>query len=227
MRFIVILILTLVFNIAGAQTDTLVRKMQKYTPEFKFNDGIFLSFEHFRNNTPIPKARLLTALDYNSPDFYFELIENPKISLLDDYGLKIEINTKEIGGFSRNGTIFINWNQTFNRIPIIGAVCHFVADKTVVHDRNMYDPYYYNNPYSYYMSPQYATTSNELRQYLLDNETGKVMDYTYQALEIILMRDPALYDEFNQLSKKKKKQLQFMYLRKYNEKHPLMVPVYN
>jgi hypothetical protein len=39
------------------------------------------------------------------------------------------------------------------------------------------------------------------------------------------MEDPELYDEFNALRKKKKNQMKFLYLRKFNEKHPLYIPI--
>jgi hypothetical protein len=38
------------------------------------------------------------------------------------------------------------------------------------------------------------------------------------------MKDPELHDEFAQLSKKKRRQLKFMYLRKFNERNPLYIP---
>ena len=39
------------------------------------------------------------------------------------------------------------------------------------------------------------------------------------------MKDPEVYDEFAHLSRGKKKDLLFVYIRKYNEKNPLYVPV--
>ena len=64
-----------------------------------------------------------------------------------------------------------------------------------------------------------------MKQYLLDFETGKVMDYDYKTIEFLLMEDPALHDEYASLRKRKKKQLKFYYLRKFNERNPLFVPV--
>ena len=31
--------------------------MAKYTPDFKFNDGIYLNFDQVKLNSPIPKAK--------------------------------------------------------------------------------------------------------------------------------------------------------------------------
>jgi len=107
----------------------------------------------------------------------------------------------------------------------VGRICHFVATVTT-YDSRHYDPYYYN-PYDYYYRygryPQ-NNASSEMRQYLYDFDGGKVYDYDADALEILLMKDPELHDEFAQLSKKKRRQLKFLYLRKFNERNPLYIP---
>ena len=70
-----------------------------------------------------------------------------------------------------------------------------------------------------------ATYQNtEMRQYLLDFTTGNVLDYTDSSLEAILMQDPELHDEYMGLRKKKRKQMRFIYIRKFNERHPLYFP---
>jgi hypothetical protein len=51
------------------------------------------------------------------------------------------------------------------------------------------------------------------------------MDYDFKSIEVLLMKDPELYDEFVALRKRKKKQLKFYYLRKFNERNPLLIPV--
>ena len=41
------------------QDDT--TNMIKYTPEFKFREGIFLNSQQVRKNAPIPKSRIITT----------------------------------------------------------------------------------------------------------------------------------------------------------------------
>ncbi len=209
-----------------SQTDTAY--MIRYTPDFEFTDGIFLTFEQVRHNAPILKSRLITDIDYNSKDFFEQLVENKFIYFFDHVGIKQQVRTSDIWGFSRNGVLYISMEEGYYRITIIGSICHFVATVTT-YDSRYYDPYY-NNPYyysNYYRYGGYPTTrsSNELRQYLLDFDTGEVMDYTKDNLEILLMKDPELHDEYSQLRRKKQKQLKFLYLRKYNERNPLYLPV--
>ena len=222
------LILMTIFVYSGssfAQTGTDTSNMIRYTPDFKFREGIFLNFQQVRNNAPVPKSRILTNVDFSERDFFTKVLEDKTVLFFDHFGMKQEVRSDDIWGFSRNGILFISLDNKYHRITIIGSICHFVANVTT-YDTRYYDPYYYN-PYDYYY--RYGgypmnTSSNEMRQYILDFEVGKVYDYDFQSLEVLLMKDPELHDEYAQLSKKKKRQLKFLYLRKFNDRNPLYLP---
>jgi hypothetical protein len=66
----------------------------------------------------------------------------------------------------------------------------------------------------------------ELKQYLIDMESGEVVEFDLENTELLLMKDNVLYEEFVQLPKKKKKEMMLVYIRKYNEKNPWYIPVY-
>ena len=72
--------------------------------------------------------------------------------------------------------------------------------------------------------PQSSYGDTELRQYLLDFSTGKVMDYDTESVEVLLMKDPELADEYQALRNRKKKQMKFVFIRRFNEQHPLYFP---
>lgn len=216
-----------VFHLAGsmlqAQEDSAGLVM--YTPEFKFREGIFLNFDQVRNNDPIHKSRILTPVDYSDRDFYTKVLENKNLLFYDHLGMKQEIRSDQVWGFSRNGILFVAIDDKYHRITIIGRICHFVATITTYQTR-YYDPYYYN-PYDYYY--RYGgyprnTESSEMRQYLMDFQTGKIYEYDVQSLEVLLMQDPELHDEYLQLRKKKKRQQKFIYLRRFNDRNPLYLP---
>ncbi len=224
MRFILVLILLVPILVFGQQDSVRVKKI-KYTHDFKFADGIFLNIEQVKTNSPILKARIITNLDDTDFSFFEKLLENEFFVVLDGMGLRKEMKSEDVWGFSQNGILFIYWNEEFNRIPVFGLISHFIADKTYVqqnNNNNYYNNSYYN-PYNPYYPTNTQTTKTEVRQYILDMETGEVTDYTYKTIEIILMRDVALYEEFIKLKKKQRKQLKFLYLRKYNEKHPFYI----
>jgi len=212
-----------------------------FTPDFRFIDGIYVEFEQAKGNKPIPKSKILTSADYNDRDFFNKILDNDKIYYYDAIGIRQEIEKTEIWGYSRNGILYIQVQGGFNRITFVGSLCHFVADITSYDRRyygspyNNYDPYYYS-PYSYsnyynpYYSPYYmpyrptTVAKNELVQYVLDFESGKIIEYDVNNIEILLMKDPELYQEFVTLSRKKKKQMLFFYIRRFNENNPLYLP---
>lgn len=219
------------------------KELVQFTPDFRFNDGIFVNFEQVKNNAPIPKAKIVTSADYNARDFFRQLFEADAIYYYDAMGVRQELEKDGIWGYSRNGILYRQMQGTFHRITYVGSLCHYVADITT-YDRRYYNsPYNYYSPYGYspysynsYYSPYgyspygyspYApitTSKNELRQYVIEFETGREVEYDTKNVEVLLMKDPELYDEFVRLSRKKKKQMLFYYIRKYNEKNPLYLP---
>ena len=161
-------------------------------------------------------------------DYFIEVLSSKYIYFYDFYGSRQEVKSSAIWGFSRNGVLYILMDNEYFRITIVGRICHFVATTTIYEDR-YYDPYYYNPYYynSYYPYGSYPSTykTDEMRQYLLDFDTGEVYDYDSDNLQVLLMKDPELHDEYSQLKNKKQKQLRFLYLRKFNERNPLYLPV--
>ncbi len=235
------------YQAAGQEKEGMV----EYTPDFRFNDGVYLNFDQVKANSPIPKAKILTSTDYNDKDFFKNLLESDKIYFYDGMGVRQEIDKSEIWAFARNGILYVQVQGNFNRITFIGNICHFVADVTSYDSRyynspygyydpygyspysmypyGMYSPYSYGNyysPYGSYYSP-YGRNSmgrNELRQYLIDFETGNVLEYDVENTELLLMKDTGLYEEYMNLPRKKRKDLMFVYIRKFNERNPLYIP---
>jgi hypothetical protein len=208
------------FVVASAQSDT--TKLVKHSAMFRFKEGIYLNHTMMAENSPIPKSHLITKYNPSDFDFFSKLLMDEKVDFYDSNGIKKSIEVNKLYGFCRKGALFINYGSDFCRIPVVGTVCHFVANITIYEDR-------YNNPNMYgyggYYSVPTTTTKTEVKQYLYHFKTGQVLDYTYENIELILKSDKELYEEFEKLRKKKKKQLKFVYLRKFNEKHPLFIPV--
>ena len=216
--------------------------MVRYTPEFRFRDGIYFNFEQVKQNRPISKARILSTIDYNDPEFFRKLFENNTIYYYDNIGVRQEVAKSSVWGYSRNGIVYIQVQGGFCRITLVGTICHFVADITTTDSRfynspygyNPYSPYssyYYNPYYSPYYDPFYSpynrrsSTRTELKQFIIDWETGRVMEFDVDNTTLILMKDPELHEEFARLSRRQKRNLLFVYVRRFIEKHPLYIPV--
>lgn len=228
--FWIIVLLAGICNHAFSQADT-SSEVVKYSPGFKFVEGLFLNFDQVKLNKPIAKSQIITSVPYDDPDFYDRILQEKKLELYDNLGSKLEINNKNIWGYSKNGVLYVNVNDDFYRITIVGNICHFVASLTTY--SNYGSPYYSSygypyggypyDPYSPYSSP-YGSGNTELKQYVLDFKTGNILDYDVESIELLLMSDPELHDEFVALNNKKQKQMKFMYLRKFNERNPLYFP---
>ena len=197
-------------------------ELVKYSPDFEFKEGVYLVFDQVKKNSPLPKSRIITTVDYTDENFFDQVLSNKLLMYFDENAVKREYPMNKIWGYSRNGILYIFMNNDFYRITIVGRIAHFVANYTY-YVPGAYSGYNYGYGYDPLYN-SYNQPNTETRQYLLDFDNGRLYDYTVQNLEILLMKDPELYDEYSSLRNKKKKQLKFLYIRKFNEKNPLYFP---
>lgn len=197
----------------------------RYTPEFRLREGIYVNFEQVKNNRPIPKSRIISSIGFDDPYFFNRILESKEIYYYDSFGVKQEVQTKKIWGYSNNKSLYVNINDGFYRINILGSICHFVANYTSYNNNYSYPYSYYDYRYYPYGSRSSAYSTTEMRQYLLDFKTGNILDYNVASVELLLMRDPELHDEYVSLKNRKKKQLKFLYIRRFNERNPLYFPL--
>lgn len=229
-------IFTIIFSffslIAFAQKNTIA-----YSRDYEFSEGIFLTVDQFKNNDPIPKSSIVSGIPGNQLDFFKQLVEEKTIIVKDSIGKEQKLETYSIWGYCQNRSVYINiikaFNKTdllyiksidvdreFRKLDVIGTLCHFTA--------NIINPYgtikdpmtNFNNNFSslYY-------TNEELGQFVFDTQSNKVFEFNVKNMEILLKNDTDLYNQFMALKKRQKPDSIFVYLRKYNEKHPFYLPV--
>jgi hypothetical protein len=220
MKYIFIIIFNVTVVNVFCQADS--AKFVRYDFSFMFNDGLYLDFSGVKNNEPIPFERL--AEPSRDDDSFFELLDNcTVIKYYDDFGSLKEISMKDIWGYGRNGKPHIYWHDKFNLIPYIGSISYFFTIVTVQqYYQGSYDPFYgtYYNNY-YYPSGTYK--SEELRQFFIDFETGRVFSSDPKNVEKLLSKAPDLQKEYSKLGKRKKNKRMVEYVRRYNEMFPLYV----
>ena len=105
-RLLRIILVFLALGSSGSFSQLVAQEgegMVRYTPDFRFNDGIYLDFEQVKMNSPIPKAKLLTSTDYNDKNFFKNLMAGDKIYFYDGMGIRQEVERTEIWGYSKNG----------------------------------------------------------------------------------------------------------------------------
>ncbi len=185
-----------------------------YSKEYVFKEGLYITFDNFRTQSPVTKERIISDLDKNDDQFISKILQKGTLKYKDNKDSVIQIKTGKVWGYARNGIVFIFHGTGETRIMVIGSICHFSAlvESPVA---LQHDPYNLGSN----TQPGYSQ-----EQFILDVQTGKVMGFNVSSMEFILQRDPELMQAFTALSKKKKRQSIFIYLRKYNDKHPLLFP---
>ncbi len=202
-------ILLIFFSIiAFAQSDSIA-----YSHEYEFSEGVFLTVSQLLQNNPIPKAYIVSNIPKTQPDFLKQVMEQQYFMFKDSAGKEQKLETSTIWGYCQNRSVYINFNKEFNRLVVIGTLCYFTA--RVVTNIGFHDPMGYNSM---------NNTSDELRQFVFNTRTNKVLDFDANNMEMLLKNDGVLYNKFTALKKREKPDAIFVYLRKYNENHPLYLP---
>lgn len=201
---------------AFAQQDTV--KKVAFGEDFTFKEGIYMSFRDFKHNNPIPPNRIITEVSRDDYEFYQKVLNGRFFHVFDDLGSAQRVQKSAVWGYVSNGNIYIYYNEMFNLISYVGSISHFLSEKKV------YDNYgtsFYNDYTISRRMPTTVTTKTE--QYILSMFTGKVHEYNTKSVSTELMRDPELHDKYQQLSRKKRQQMKFYYIRKFNDRNPFYI----
>lgn len=225
-----LLILLMPLQFMNAQ-ETEEVKMVRYSPDFKFKDGLYLNIDDLRENDPIPLARIVTDLGSYNKDFINELYSSAKIILYDDYSIQRFIYTKNIWGYSESGRLYIMVGGQFMRIIVQGSISLFTASATT-YEKKTFQPrgssMYSSTTEDLYRSHNrryyYAYVTGESQEYLFDFDSNTLSAYTVEILEKLLVRDAVLFTEYEALRKKDKKNRMGEFIRRYNQNHSLFFP---
>ncbi len=205
----------IVFMLISLLGKTQVPTKVAYSRDYDFKEGLYLTLEQFKNNRPILKESVVSVIPKTQIDFLTQVLEQKIIIYKDSVGLEQKIQTSTLWGYSQNRTIYINFNNEFNRVNVIGTLSLFSAIVVQVPMRN--------EPLGdmYAIEPSFT----ELHQFVFDTQNNKIYDFSSKNMELLLKIDEDLYAQFMKLKKRAKADSVFIYLRKYNEKHPLYLPV--
>jgi hypothetical protein len=207
MKYVFSPLLILLCLVVRAQTSV------PYTRDYEFKEGVFLSWSQFLNNAPVPKANIISSVPSGQIDFLTEVLEQEMLTYKDSAGIEQKVKISSVWGYCQNRALYINFNNGFDRINVIGNLSLFSS--MVV--RTPIEPDPMNDIYS-------VNTYDELRQFVYDTQNNKAWDFNVKNMEVLLKNDDELYQAFMKLKKREKADSIFIYLRKYNEKHPLMLP---
>lgn len=192
--------------------------MVEFDPDFRFHDGIYLDFQDFKANNPIPITHIISAHDIRLPDFMELVTDEDVVTYFDMLGEQRSAATKDIWGYAHNGKAFISYGDGFFRMPMMGTITHFTAAVTTY--RMMSDPMMMNPG----MMPYREVPVQELRQFVLDMRSGKVLPFSEDNVLTLMNSEPELVDAFLAQRKKQRQQSLMLYIRRYNERYRLYFP---
>lgn len=182
-----------------------------------FNDGIYLTFENFATNSPLSFTRLISPYSKSIKEILTETNNNTELQYHDDYGIAKKISGKDIWGICVEGNVYIQIGDIYSKLEIIGALSYFSAELEV--QKTIPD-----NDFTYGIKPniqQQSSYSIEKKQYILDFETGKILETNTTNLLSLLEKDKELYEEYKNLNLRQKKKLFFYYVTAFNKKYPI------
>lgn len=210
MAFRHILCLLLVFcSLAlSAQKDSTIYKENGLT------EGIYLTYDDFRRNNPVTKNEIESNLNKEQLDFLGKIIDQVKFAYKRN-GITETADARKVWGFYQNHTLYVNYKETFYRVPVFGAICYMVALVEVP----VYYPGYYSPGFG--GVPGNTMKTKEIREFIINFYDGVVQELNFEAVENLLSRDEALYKEFKALKRKKKKEQVSRFIKRYNELHPV------
>lgn len=212
---LILLVLLLTFCIGNIfpQIDSV-----KYTFEFNFKEGLYLTYDEFKNNSPSIKDYKVIAANGLWLDQFDNNTRIKRIECTDQEGRDLVLKEKDMWGLCRDGQVFVYAEDAFQKILRIGALMSLTMT---------FDNVEFVSTFSATGSGIYPSGNNKITYtYLIDFETGTYHLFKLKEFLKLIECDQELYEEFTSIRGKKKKQYKLrMYLEKFNERNPIYFKV--
>lgn len=204
--FLVCFLLSTGYGAIGQQDSTWVR----YAGGMDFREGLYAEFDAFRYNRPSHPLAILRDDQGSRIDDLRKY--SGKLFWQPDSGDRQPIDLDAMWGFCNNNVVFIRAGNGFFRIGLMGSIAHVLYE----YSYRDWDPYMY---------PGGSVTRTAQGQYVLDMQSGRLMDFNASTMQELLARDELLSAEYNDIPpKKRKSEVLFLFLRRYNDRYPLYFP---
>ncbi len=175
-----------------------IEEGEEYYLNFPFEEGIYLSFEEFKENAPSMK----NAYEKRGDDLYVKEDSSEKF---------IRVDPDKVWGYSSGGNVYIALEDGFWRFIRIGALSHFTAVILV--------QFQTVDNFGFPVTQQ----SRSLRHMFLDFESGDVFELTSKNVEPFIEKEPLLHKKYEKFKKIRTPEL-IQIIQAYNEIHPIRFP---
>jgi hypothetical protein len=177
----------------------------------ELNDGLYLSVEDLLYNDPVPPTYLINQLDIRENNYLDNVVGLDSIRYYNREEMEAKIANHDLWGYCKNGIPYLNFDDQFARVQVVGSICHFTSIIEVVN--------FVPDPFDR-MGMSTPVVSKEIVENMIDLASGKAERFTDDAFLNVLQRDGQLYREFLGLKPKEQKQKKFRFLTRYNERNP-------
>ncbi len=177
----------------------------EYHGGFDFREGIYRAFSEFRMNAPsLPSGAFLDSEGRPIGDL---TTHDGRVFYRDTLG-KGDLKTVDrFWGFCNNDVVYIGTRDGYQRIGLIGSLCHMVVQEWQV-------------------SGSFGENVPVAIQRLMNMRTGTFEVFNASSLAMALSNDTTLYQEFLAIPPRQRNRdvTLFQFLRRYNERNPLRFP---
>jgi len=227
--------------------SSLAQQKAAYTPDFVFKEGIYLSFQDFKNNNPIPLTHIFSNFDIRSVDYVGQVLNAESITYFDNLFEERVVPVNKIWGFCSNNKIHVGINTVersdrwYERdwFPLvsIGHYSYFTAIILVERfmtpaqgmmmpgvGMSMNDPMLNNQMNSFEESVSIQMLLDFSNGEFIQLASGDLNTVSPKLMSFLLQDDVALLSEYLNQSVRDQKQTSMFYLRKYNQRSPIYFP---
>ena len=216
----------------------------EYTSEFSFKDGVYLSFQDFKNNNPVPLTHIISDFDIRNPNYLTRVLEQDTVYYYDNLYEERSVAADDLWGFSNQGRVQIAHNLVWSKkkkikdivfVPLntIGKVCFYAAEQYVYRslldspEIGMFsDSYYTDESYTRERVPVFMLVEFETGDLILSSQSI-VSDFVTETVYRLLESDESLLREFASLPMKQQRKQAMFFLKRYNERNPIFFPINN
>jgi hypothetical protein len=222
------------------------QEMIQYSSDFRFKDGIYLSFADFKNNNPVPITYIVSNEDIRLPDYLERVLQGDSVSYYDNLLEERTASVYALWGFCQGGRVFVGYGAigsftnpayfdffpliTIGRLSLLTALESSyqsfpssptagmaIGMSTIGNDFGVGDNYYIDQS-------QVQLILDMRNGKLIRVGTGDLSSISPDLLQSLIEDDPALLTEFTALERRERSKQAIYYVRRYNERNPIYFP---
>jgi len=215
-RYLSITVLIVCMSLAGAFSQE--QKYQFVHFEELFKPGIYLSFEAFKAQQPIPEHAIIAMEKKDDPQFLLKVLSYERFSYFDSTGNRRTLKSEDIWGLVRRNSLYIFHEYALSKVHFNGRWGYFTTYKISL------QPGMGVMPGSHLAVQVPLTAGKRTQTMIIDLKTGNIQPFKRKDFLNILSADSLLKNEYQSLRRRKQKQLKYLYLRKLNDRTEFTYP---